>query len=222
MQDGKQLSTTSKGVAAIAVRDVLASSPVALRMFERMPNEIPTKAIEAVLKIDQDIKTAAQSVRSLEPSVSRFASVYGERALAALVLSHLSLVEDMANVARPMKPEGIAMLAKEVTKMLMEEDVAINLADLQIVADRLIKGEAGQIFGGLNSQIVIKAFTDYIREKAGEIVEWRMEKAREHSFGDFGAERGGTAQLRERMKNVAALAAYNDGAFKKDIKTTDQ
>lgn len=218
MQDGKQLSTTSKGVAAIAVRDVLASSPVALRMFERMPNEIPTKAIEAVLKIDQDIKTAAQSVRSLEPSVSRFASVYGERALAALVLSHLSLVEDMANVARPMKPEGIAMLAKEVTKMLMEEDVAINLADLQIVADRLIKGEAGQIFGGLNSQIVIKAFTDYIREKAGEIVEWRMEKAREHSFGDFGAERGGTAQLRERMKNVAALAAYNEGNFKKDIK----
>ena len=218
MQDNKKLSNTSNGVAAVAVRDVLTSSPVALRMFERMPNEIPIKAIEAVLKSDHDIKTAAQSVRSLEPSVSRFASVYGERALAALVLSHLSLVEDMANVARPMKPEGIAMLAKEVTKMLMEEDVAINLADLQIVADRLIKGEAGQIYGGLNSQIVIKAFTDYISEKAGEIVEWRMEKSKEHSFGDFGAERGGTAQLKERMKSLAAFAAYNEGNLKNDIK----
>ncbi len=215
MQDNKQLTTTSKGGAAVAVRDFLTSSPVALRMFERMPNEIPIKAIEAVLKSDQDIKTPAQSVRSLEPSVTRFASVYGERALAALVLSHLSLVEDMANVARPMKPEGMAMLAKEVTKMLMEEDVAINLADLQIVADRLVKGEAGQIYGGLNSQTVIKAFTDYISEKAGEIVEWRMEKAREHGFGDFG-----TTRTREmsRLKDQQAMKLYLEGTLNKDIK----
>lgn len=215
MPDNKQLSNTSKSVSAVAVRDVLTSSPVALRMFERMPNEIPIKAIEAVFKSDQDIKTAAQSVRSLEPSVTRFASVYGERALAALVLSHLSLVEDMANVARPMKPEGIAMIAKEVTKMLMEEDVSINLADLQIVADRLVKGEAGQIYGGLNSQIVIKAFTDYISEKAGEIVEWRMEKNKEHGFGDFGTIRSGEMS---RLKDQQAMKLYLEGTLNNDIK----
>ena len=102
--------------------------------------------------------------------------------------------------------------------MLVEDDMTWNLADIQIVADRLANGEVGQVYGGLNRQIVMKAFTEYMGEKGDAFVALREEQAREHSFGDFGAERGGTAQLRERMKNVAALAAYNEGNFKKDIK----
>ena len=215
MPDGKQLSTISNGNVAVAVREFLTSCPVAQRMFERMPNEIPIKAVEAVLKSDQDIKTPAQSIRSLEPSVKQFASVYGERALAALVLSHLSLVEDLANVARPMKPEGMAMLAKNVTQLLLEEDVSINLADLQIIADRLVNGDAGQIFGGLNSQTVLKAFNDYICEKASEFVTWRKEKANEHDFGNFGSTR---SRELSRLKDQQAMKLYLEGTLKKDIK----
>lgn len=215
MPDSKQLSTISNGNVAVTVREFLTSCPVAQRMFERMPNEIPIKAVEAVLKSDQDIKTPAQSIRSLEPSVKQFASVYGERTLSALVLSHLSLVEDMANVARPMKPESMAMLAKNVTQLLLEEDVSINLADLQIIADRLVKGDAGQIFGGLNSQTVLKAFNDYICEKASEFVTWREEKAKEHGFGSFGSTR---SRELSRLKDQQAMKLYLEGTLKKDIK----
>ena len=171
-----------------------------------------------VAATDRSITTATESVRSHEVSVKRFSKDFDERTLAALILTHLTIVEDMVNVARPMKPEAMAMISKEVARMLVEDDMTWNLADIQIVADRLANGEVGQVYGGLNRQIVMKAFTEYMGEKCDAFVALREEQAREHSFGDFGAERGGTAQLKEKMKNLAALAAYNDGTFKKDIK----
>ena len=210
--DSNQPSATSKSVA---VRDNLANCPVAQRMYDRMADGVPLAAVMAVALTNPEVTTIAQSVRSLETSVRKFAKDYDERTLAALVLTHLTLVEDMANVARPMKPEALAMLAKKVTKMLIEDDVTVNLADLQIVANRLIEGEAGNIYGGLNSQIVMKAFSDYICEKAGEFAAWREEQSREHSFGSFGSAR---SKESARMKDQQAMKMYLDGTLNKDIK----
>ena len=230
MEDGKQLSTASisdrRGTRDCGTRDVaiptrerLQKCPVAQRLYDRTGDGLPMAAVAVVAATDRSITTATESVRSTgQVSVKRFAKDFDERTLAALVLTHLSIVEDMVNVARPMKPEAMAMLSKDVAQMLLEDDMTFNLADIQIVADRLANGDAGQVYGGLNKAMVMKAFTGYMREKCDAFVELREEQAREHSFGDFGAERGGTARLRERMKNVAALAAYNEGTFKKDIK----
>lgn len=212
--DNNQLSVTSKG-GVVALRESLAGCPVAQRMLERMADEIPTAALAVVNSTDTTITTAAASVRSAGVSVTRFNKEFGERTLAALVLTHLTLVEDMANVARPMKPEALAMLAKKVARMLLEEDVTINLADLQIVANRLINGEAGQVYGGLNSQMVTKAFTDYIYEKAGEFAAWREEQSKEHGFGSFGAVRSRDSG---RLKDQQAMKLYLDGTLNKDIK----
>jgi hypothetical protein len=210
--DSNQPSATSKSVT---VRDNLANCPVAQRMYDRMADGVPLAAVMAVALTNHEVTTIAQSVRSLETSVRKFAKDYDERTLAALVLTHLTLVEDMANVARPMKPEALAMLAKKVTKMLIEEDVTVNLADLQIIANRLINGDAGNIYGGLNSQIVMKAFSDYICEKAGEFAAWREEQSREHSFGSFGSAR---SKEFARMKDQQAMKMYLDGTLNKDIK----
>lgn len=217
MPEGKQLSTTSNRAVA-TTRENLRHCPVALRLYDNTDG-IPLGAVAVVAATDRSITTATDSVRSTgQLSVKRFAKDFDERTLAALILTHLTIVEDMVNVARPMKPEAMAMISKEVARMLVEDDMTWNLADIQIVADRLANGEVGQVYGGLNRQIVMKAFTDYMREKCDAFVELREEQAKEHSFGDFGAERGGTAQLKERMKNLAALAAYNEENFKKDIK----
>lgn len=221
MPDNRQLSVTCKQDVeqAVAIQGEKLP-PIAMRMYECLPAEINIKAVDSVAKIDQDIRTVAQSVRySLEPSVSRFASVYGERALSALILSHLMMVEDMANVARPLKPEAMATIAKTVTRVVLDDDVSLNLADLQIVADKLVKGEAGEIYGGLNSQIVVKAFTDYINEKAGEIVCYRQEKAHEkYGKGMFGIERScTTAKVEERVKHEAARQAYISGMLNQQI-----
>lgn len=214
MPDNRQLSVTCKqdDGQAVAIQGEKLP-PIAMRMYECLPAEINIKAVDSVAKIDQDIRTVAQSVRySLEPSVSRFAIVYGERALSALILSHLMMVEDMANVARPLKPEAMATLAKTVTRILLDDDVQMNLADLQIVADKLVKGEAGEIYGGLNSQIVVKAFTDYMQEKALEFVKYRQEKAHEKYGNGFGKERSSmTARETDRVKHAAAREAYMKG-----------
>ena len=212
--DSNQLSTTCRNEGAVTVRDQLDNCPVAQRMCDRM-GDIPTAALAVVNSTDTSVTTAAESVRTAGVSVTRFSKEFGDRTLAALVLTHLTLVEDMANVARPMKPEALAMLAKKVTKMLIEEDVTVNLADLQIIANRLINGDAGNIYGGLNSQIVMKAFTDYICEKANEFSAWREEQAREHSFGSFGSAR---SKESARLADQHAMKLYLDGTLSKDIK----
>ena len=226
--DSNQPSDTSKNSASVIVRDKqgvsplaqrmyeqLVKCPVAQRMYDNMADGVSLSAVMAVAMTDHEVTTVAQSVRSMETSVRKFAKDYDERTLAALVLTHLTLVEDMANVARPMKPEALAMLAKKVTKMLIEEDVTVNLADLQIITNRLINGDAGNIYGGLNSQIVMKAFTDYICEKAGEFAAWREEQAREHSFGSFGSAR---SKESARLADQHAMKLYLDGTLQKDIK----
>ena len=228
MEDGKQLSTTSnppgplsKGERAVAVptSELLQKCPVAQRLYDRTGDGLPLAAVAVVAAADRSITTATESVRSTgQVSVKRFSKDFDERTLAALILAHLTIVEDMVNVARPMKPEAMAMISKEVARMLVEDDMTWNLADIQIVSNRMANGEVGQVYGGLNRQIVMKAFTDYMGEKCDAFVALREEQAKEHSFGDFGAERGGTAHLKERMKNLAALAAYNEGSFKKDTK----
>ena len=203
--DSHQLSTTSKA-GAVALRDTLAGCPVAQRMLDRMGDDIPTVALAVVNAADTSVATAADSVRCTgQVSVTRFSKEFGDRTLAALVLTHLTLVEDMANVARPMKPEAMALLAKKVSAMLLEEDVTVTLADLQIVADRMVNGDAGNIYGGLNSQIVTKAFTDYICEKANAFADWRQEQAGGHAFGSFGAARSGQT---ERIRHQEALKHY--------------
>lgn len=215
MPDNNKLTTTCKG-GGVALTGNVNVNAVAKRMLDRMPADVPMRAVETVAMADHDIQTAAQSVRlSMAPSVSRFAQVYGKRALAAVVLSHLTIVEDLANVSRPLKPEAMAMIAKTVAMMLLDDDVSINLSDLQIVADRLVKGEAGDIYGGLNSQIVVKAFTDYMAEKATEFAAWRAERSAERYGGGFGSERtSGTtdaAKAIERVKHAAAREAYRNG-----------
>ena len=111
---------------------------MARRMLERMGGADEASANLAVVAVvaaaDRSITTATESVRSTgQVSVKRFAKDFEDRTLDALILTHLTIVEDMVNAARPMKPEAMAMLSKEVAQMLVEDDMQWNLADIQIV-----------------------------------------------------------------------------------------
>lgn len=171
-----------------------------------------TAMLAVIASSDRSIVTAADSVRSVgQVSVKRFAKDFDERSLSAVILSHLTFVEDMCNVSSPMKPEAMAALAKKVAQLLLSEDMTLNLADIQIVADRLTSGEAGHVYGGLNSQIVMKAFTDYLWEKAGAYCDLREEESQRYKRG-FGEGRttGTTEAARaiERVKHAAAHELY--------------
>ena len=220
MPEEKQHSTTCKG-GALATRASIAHSPIALRMYERMADgtqPMNTAMLAVIASSDRSIATAADSVRSAgQVSVKRFAKDFDARSLSAVILSHLTFVEDMCNVARPMKPDAMAALAKQVAQMLLDDDMTWNLADIQIVADRLVNGEAGQVYGGLNTQTVMKAFTEYMCEKCDAFVELREEEAREHRLDGFGERQRGRSET-EQLKNIKAMAMYASGDYKNDIK----
>lgn len=218
--ENKQLSTISNNaMMALAIHVSVDQCPVAKRVIQRIPDGIPVKAVEAILKTDPDITTPDQSVQSLEPSVSRFASIYGERTLAAIILSHITLVEDMCNVSRKMEPEAMAVLAKKVTRLLLDDDVSINLADLQIISDRLMRGDAGQVYGGLNGQMVMKAYTDYLGEKANAFADWRERNSARYKSGFYGRSSSSEAmEAAERVKHMAAREAFQNGTLQKDMK----
>lgn len=222
MQDGKQLSTISNNAVAVPTRERLQHSPVAQRLYDQTGGDdgIPMGAVAVVAATDRSITTARDSVRGGQVSVKRFAKDFDERTLAALILMHLTIVEEVVNVARPMKPEAMAILAKNVARMLVEDDMTWNLADIQIVADRLANGDAGQVYGGLTGPMVMKAFTEYMGEKCDAFVELREEQASKYK-PDFGMGRTSNSeaiQASERVKHMAAREAYQNGTLKKDIK----
>jgi len=196
---------------------------VALRLYDNTDG-IPLGAVAMIAAVDRDITTAAESVQSTgQVSVRRFVKDFDERSLSALILTHLTIVEDMVNVARPMKPEAMAMLAKNVAKLLTDDDMTVNLADIQIVADRLANGEAGQVYGGLNTPMVMKAFTDYMCEKADAFVDYRERQAREQYGSGHGRDRTradyeDAVRAGERVKHMAAREALQNGTLKKDMK----
>lgn len=221
MPDSKQLSTISNNAVAVPTRERLQYCPVAQRLYDRTGDGLPMAAVAVVAATDRSITTATDSVRSTgQVSVKRFAKDFDERTLAALILTHLTIVEDMVNVARPMKPEAMAMLSKEVAQMLVEDDMQWNLPDIQIVADRLANGDAGQVYGGLNKAMVMKAFLTYMGEKCDAFVELRQEQAREFNQGFNGARTSSSEAIRaeELVKHKAAREAYQNGTLKKDIK----
>ena len=125
MPEEKQLSTASNNAVAVPTKERLQKCPVAQRLYDRTCDGFPMAAVAVVAAADRSITTATESVRSTgQVSVKRFAKDFDERTLAALILTHLTIVEDMVNVARPMKPEAMAMISKEVAQMLAEEIAA--------------------------------------------------------------------------------------------------
>ena len=235
MQEEKQLLTTSnppgplsKGERAVAVptRERLQHSPVAQRLYDQTHGNdgIPMGAVAVVAATDRSITTARDSVRGGQVSVKRFAKDFDERTLAALILMHLTIVEEVVNVARPMKPEAMAILAKNVARMLVEDDMTWNLADIQIVMDRLANGDAGQVYGGLTGPMVMKAFTEYMGEKMDAFTELRIAEAGDYNEQwDRGINTGRTSnseaiRASERVKHMAAREAYQNGTLKNDIK----
>ena len=107
--------------------------------------------------------------------------------------------------------------------MLLADDMTINLADIQIVADRLANGDAGPVYGGLNTPMVMKAFADYIGEKGNAFADWREQQAKERYGSGLGRERTradyeDAVKAGERVKHLAAREAYQNGTLKKDIK----
>lgn len=221
MPDERQLTTTSNQSVAIQTRESLKHCPVAQLLYDQTGGKdgIPLGAVAVVAATDMSIRRAADSVRCKELTVKRFAKEFEERTLSAVILTHLMLAEDIANVSRPMKPEAMATVAKQVSRMLLDDDMSWNLADIRIVADRLGSGECGPVYGGLSGPMIMKAFTDYMCEKMDAFTDLRQEEAAAYNEQwDRGIDTGRFSKEAEIRKHREAMHDYQLQKMKNDTK----
>ena len=224
MPEEKQLSTTSEQSLTVpdSARESLKHCPVALMLYDRVAgdNGIPMEAVSVVAATDMCVTTAAASIRSGAMPVRQFAKDFEERTLSAVILTHLMLAEDIANVSRPMKSEAMAAVAKKVSRMLLDDDMTWNLADIRIVADRLGNGECGPVYGGLSGPMIMKAFMDYMGEKMDAFTDLRNEEAAAfNEQWDRGINTGRYCKEAEIRKHRKAMHDYQLKQMQKDIKT---
>ena len=221
MPEEKQLSTTSNQSVAIQTRDSLKHCPVAQLLYDQTGGKdgLPLGVVAVVASTDMSIRSASDSVRSGALTVKRFAKDFEERSLSAVILTHLMLAEDIANVSRPMKPEAMATVAKQVSRMLLDDDMSWNLADIRIVADRLGSGECGPVYGGLSGPMIMKAFTDYMGEKMDAFCELRIDEANNfNEEWDRGIDTRRFRKEDEIRKHRDAMHDYQLQQMKKDTK----
>jgi len=152
------------------------------------------------------ITTVRKSVESNFPSINRIVKELGYKETAALMVAHITRMEALLNVSRPMLPEAMAETAKCVIDTCLESGVNINAADIEIVFKRACSGRYGSYYGGIGCNDVLTWFNNYISEKAEEYVQYNIEKSQQL---DNGGERSyDRAKAKDREAHQVAAEYY--------------
>lgn len=152
------------------------------------------------------ITTVRKSVESNFPSINRIVKELGYKETAALMVAHITRMEALLNVSRPMLPEAMAETAKCVIDTCLESGVNINAADIEIVFKRACSGRYGSYYGGIGCNDVLTWFNNYISEKAEEYVQYNIEKSQRF---DSGGERSyDRAKAKDKEAHQVAAEYY--------------
>ena len=152
------------------------------------------------------ITTVRKSVESNFPSINRIVKELGYKETAALMVAHITRMEALLNVSRPMLPEAMAETAKCVIDTCLESGVNINAADIEIVFKRACSGKYGSYYGGIGCNDVLTWFNNYISEKAEEYVQYNIEKSQRF---DSGGERSyDRAKAKDKEAHQVAAEYY--------------
>lgn len=159
------------------------------------------------------ITTVRQSVESNFPSIGRIVKELGYKETAALMVAHITRLEALLNVSRPMLPEAMAETAKTVIDTCLDSGVNINAADIEIVFKRARTGRYGSFYGGIGCNDILTWFNGYISEKAEEYVQYNIEKSQQY---DTGGERSyDMAKAKDREAHRAAAEYFRQSEIKK-------
>lgn len=152
------------------------------------------------------ITTVRRSVESNFPSINRIVRELGYKETAVLMVAHITRLEALLNVSRPMLPEAMAETAKCIIDTCLESGISINAADIEIVFKRARSGRYGSYYGGIGCNDILTWFNDYISEKAEEFVRYNIEKSQQY---DSGGERScDRAKAKDREAHHVAAEYY--------------
>ncbi|MBR6774574.1 MAG: hypothetical protein IKM23_02520 [Bacteroidales bacterium] len=175
-------------------------------------NNYEPKALSIAMR-EAGIDTVAKSVRSDVVSINRLVRELGYKETAALIVMQLTRLEMLLNVSKPMHPEAIAETATMVVDSCVTAGVGVNVADIDIIFKRALKGEYGKIYGGISCAEVLRWFNEYYMEKSEACVQWNIEKSSEYHY--YSPRSSDIAQGRELEFHKAAADYYRDLMNKK-------
>lgn len=165
------------------------------------------KALSLAMR-ESGIDTVAKSVRSDVVSINRLVRELGYKETAALIVMQLARLEMMLNVSKQMHPEAMAETATMVVDSCINAGVGVNVADIDIIFKRALKGEYGKIYGGVSCADVLSWFKEYYVEKSEACVQYNIEKSSEYHY--YSPRSTELAETRERERHRAAADYYRD------------
>lgn len=160
----------------------------------------------AVREAGIDSVKKSVACNDMVPSVNRLVRELGYKETAALIVMQLTRLETMLNVTRPMQPEALAETATMVVDSMLDAGVGINVADIDIIFKRALKGEYGKFYGGISCADVLSWFSKYYMEKSEACVQWNIEKSSEYRY--YSPRSSEAAADREKEYHKAAAEYY--------------
>ena len=117
--------------------------------------------VKAVISRNRENNTPLKCSDANEPTLGALSRTYGNEFCENYLCVWLIEVQEMIGVKNKMNDSQIAMCAQ----MVLEEFKYLNLADIQLVCKRAIKGYYGQFFESVSIPKVIEWFKLYFDER---------------------------------------------------------
>jgi hypothetical protein len=168
-----------------------------LRKYKN-PNGTPN--FPALFEIPKENRIAAMATRDLGGTIQ-------------LIAAALTLAFEKMNLARPMTAFQVLDLAEEVVDSAAESD-AVALEDLVLFLQKLVRGEYGPMYEGMDIPKFMERFGKYRDERYDEAVRIRDEKHLEYkSLGDTNR----SSQVNPLADHLASFAG-KIGALKDQLR----
>jgi hypothetical protein len=117
--------------------------------------------VKAVISRNRENNTPVKCIDANEPTLGALSRTYGNEFCENYLCVWLIEVQEMIGVKNKMNDSQIAMCAQ----MVLEDFKYLNLADIQLVCKRAIKGDYGQFFESVSIPKVIEWFKLYFDER---------------------------------------------------------
>lgn len=134
------------------------------------------------------------------PSLGVLRKQYGERQMEAYIKIWLIELNELLNVARPLKEAQI----DEIAYLILSEYNNITIADINIIFRKAKLGEYGELYESLSMDKILKWFSEYFNDRcnvAGEMSRTEYDKIKYQEEKTYGnVKRGGDGGFEDFKK----------------------
>ena len=135
------------------------------------------------------VDTPMKAYESRAPTIAEIQKAHGERYCMARIAGLLLSLEDYLGAQCDLSKDQYIILTEDI----MDRFYMLNMADINLVLQRIRHGESGKIFGKVSLQYLYKAFEDYTQERTATIAE--SHRASEDSIAKHGYDRTKASRL---------------------------